>query len=95
MEQWIIWLLLTIILGLIELFTIKLTTIWFVISGLLAMIVSIYVNNYAIQFAIFAVVGVVLLLTTKPAMVKFLKERKEKNNMNLINKWGLFMHDNI
>ena len=79
MEQWITWLILIIILGLIELLTINLTTIWFVISGALALIVSIFIDNYIIEFAIFVIVGVILNITTKPAMIKILKGYKEKN----------------
>lgn len=84
MEQWITWLILIIILALIELLTINLATIWFVISGIIALIVSVFIDSYTIQFAVFVIVGVILLITTKPVMMKFLKEHKEKTNVDRI-----------
>lgn len=84
MEQWIMWLILVIILALIELFTINLATIWFVISGIIALIVSIFIDNYTIQFATFVIGGVVLLITTKPVLSRYLKERKERTNADRI-----------
>lgn len=89
MEQWITWLILIIILTLIELFTINLGTIWFVISGILALIVSIFVDNYMIQFAVFLVAGVALLLTAKPRATKLLKKYKTKNTDRIIGKIGI------
>lgn len=80
MEQWIIWLILVIILALIEIFTINLATIWFVISGIVALIISLFIDNYTIQFAVFVIGGVVLLITTKPLFYKFINKHKEKTN---------------
>ena len=59
-------------------------TIWFVISGIIALIISIFVDNYTIQFATFVLGGVILLVTTKPMLTKFLKEYKEKTNVDRI-----------
>ena len=46
MEQWIVWLSVIIILAVIEASTINLTTIWFVASGLIALLVSFITDNY-------------------------------------------------
>lgn len=78
MGLWIIWLILIVLLGLIELLTISLVTIWFVISGVLALIISFFIKNYIVQFAVFLIVGVILLITIKPILIKFIKDRKEK-----------------
>ena len=84
MEQWLIWLILVILLALIEITTVNLTTIWFVVSGIIALIVSLFVDNYIIQFGIFVIVGVILLITTKPFLTKFIKRHKVKTNIDRI-----------
>ena len=80
MEQWIAWLILVIILALIELLTINLATIWFVISGIVALIISIFIDNYTLQFSVFVIGGVILLITTKPILTKLLKQHNFKTN---------------
>ena len=71
-----IWLGVALILAAIEVATISFTTIWFVISGLLAMAVSFFTDSLLIQFAVFVIVGVILLATTRPLIRKFIKDRK-------------------
>ena len=60
-----IWLGIVICLALIEIITINLTTIWFVASGLLALVLSIFIDNYIIQFSVFVIGGVLLLIFTR------------------------------
>lgn len=84
MEQWVVWLIIVILLALIEITTINLTTVWFVTSGILALIVSLYVDNYILQFGIFVIVGVILLITTKPFLTKFIKQHKVRTNVDRI-----------
>lgn len=84
MEQWLVWLITVILLALIEIATINLTTIWFVLSGIIALIISLFVDNYLIQFGSFVIVGVILLITTKPFLTKFVKQHKEKTNIDRI-----------
>lgn len=84
MEQWLIWLILVILLALIEVATINLTTIWFVVSGIIALIASLFIGNYIIQFGIFVIVGVILLITTKPFLTKFIKLHKVRTNVDII-----------
>lgn len=84
MEQWVVWLIIVILLALIEITTINLTTIWFVVSGIFALVVSLFVDNYMIQFGIFVIAGVILLITTKPFLTKFIKQHKVKTNIDRI-----------
>ena len=84
MEQWLVWLIIVILLALIEIITINLTTIWFVISGIIALIASLFVDNYIIQFGVFVILGVVLLITTKPFLTKFIKQHKIHTNIDRI-----------
>ena len=84
MEQWASWLILVILLTMIELMTVNLTTIWFVISGIAALIISIFIDDYTLQFAVFVIGGIILLITTKPFLTNFLKSHKEKTNIDRI-----------
>lgn len=84
MEQWGVWLLIIVILTILEASTINLTTIWFVISGIIALIVSFFTDNYIIQFGVFVIAGVVLLVTTRPILQKLLKNKKEATNLDMI-----------
>lgn len=84
MEQWIVWLIIVILLTLIEIATVNLTTIWFVVSGIFALIISLFVDNYLIQFGSFVILGVILLITTKPFLTKFVKSHKTRTNIDRI-----------
>ncbi len=84
MEQWIVWLAIIIILSFLEINTVNLTTIWFVASGLVALIISFFTDNYLIQFGVFVILGVILLVTTKPILTKALKTKKQATNVERI-----------
>ncbi len=79
-----IWLGVALILAAIEVATISFTTIWFVISGLLAMAVSFFTDSLLIQFAVFVIVGVILLATTRPLIRKFINKNDTKTNADRI-----------
>ena len=84
MDQWIVWLAIIIILTAIELLSINLTTIWFVASGIVALGISFLTDNYLIQFGVFVLLGVILVITTKPILVKKLKSKKEATNLDRV-----------
>ncbi|MEI3508483.1 MAG: hypothetical protein V8R01_05180 [Bacilli bacterium] len=84
MEQWYVWLAVIIILAFLEATTINLTTIWFVASGLVALALSFFTDNYIIQFGVFVILGVILLVTTKPILEKTLKAKKEATNVERV-----------
>ena len=77
------WLILVIILGIIEALTANLVTIWFVASGLLAMVTSFIFDSFLIQFAIFVVLGVILMISTRRILEEKLI-KKEKTNLDRI-----------
>ena len=77
------WLGLVIFLGFVEAITINLVSIWFVISGLIALIVSLVIDSFVIQFGVFVVVGIVLMLTTRSSLEKKLV-KKEKTNLDRV-----------
>ena len=78
------WIVMIIILSVIEVLTTSLTTIWFVVSALLALFVSLITDNLFIQFGIFSVIGVLLLIFTKPTLARLLKTKQEKTNLDRI-----------
>jgi len=84
MEQWGVWLLIIVILTILELSTANLTTIWFVASAIIALIVSFFTDNYIIQFGVFVVLGVILLVTTRPVLQNLLKHHKVATNIDRI-----------
>lgn len=77
------WLGLVIFLGFVEAITINLVSIWFVISGLIALIVSLVIDSFVIQFGVFVIVGIVLMLTTRSSLEKKLV-KKEKTNLDRV-----------
>ena len=48
-----IWLSIVIFLIFIEVTTVGLTTVWFVVSGIISMILSLFIDSVEIEFAVF------------------------------------------
>ncbi len=82
--MWLGWLILIIILTFVELSTISLICIWFIASALVSLVVSFFTANFFIQFFIFVILGVILLITTKPIIDKWLKPKNNKTNLDRI-----------
>ena len=78
------WLAIIVLLTIIEAFTINLTTIWYIISGILALIISIFVDSVLIQFAIFVIVGTLLLMTTRKTLMKLFKNKNVETNLDRV-----------
>lgn len=79
-----VWLVAIIILGFIEAITEGIVSIWFVISGLLALIVSLFTDVFLIQFAIFVIVGIILMITTRASVSKYLKVNPVRTNLDRV-----------
>lgn len=77
------WLCLIIILSIIEALTVNLVSIWFIISGFFALITSFIFDSFLIQFAIFVVLGVILMILTRKNLEEKLI-KKEKTNLDRI-----------
>ena len=65
-----IWLSIVVLLAIIEILTVNLVSIWFVISGILSMITSLFITNVTIQITIFVIFGVLFMLLTKKTVKK-------------------------
>ena len=82
--DWIFWLVLVIILSVIEIATISLVSIWFVASGIVVMILSFFIGDIAIESTIFAILGILLLLVTRPIVDKLRSKDNAKTNLDRI-----------
>ena len=82
--DWIFWLVLVIVLTVIELATTNLLSVWFVISGIVALILSFFIDNVAVVSTIFAVLGIILLFTTRPLLKKYLPTQQVRTNADRI-----------
>ena len=77
------WLAVVIVLGIFEVITVGLVSIWFVISGTVAMILYFIITNFVVQFGVFVVLGVVLMLTTRKALTR-LFSKNEKTTLDRV-----------
>ena len=78
------WIAVIIILTIAEILSINLTTIWYVVSAIVALILSFFVDSFLIQFGVFALLGTVLLITTKPLLTRLLKTDMVKTNLDRV-----------
>lgn len=78
------WLIIIILLSIIEAFTINLVSIWFIVSGIITLVISLFTNNIIIQIAVFILLGVILLLSTKNILQKYLTSKTERTNYDRI-----------
>lgn len=76
----ILWLVIIVALIIIEGLTVNLVTVWFAIAAIPAFILSLFEVNITIQIAVFGIVAIVLLLTTKPFVTKMQKGKTIKTN---------------
>ncbi len=95
MENFYIWLLLAVILGIIEISTTNLVSIWFVISSLFAMVSSLFTDNILIQIAIFVLVGVLLMPISKKLYSKIKVNNTKTNIDRIIGMKGIVTEDII
>ena len=87
------WLILVIFLGFIEAITVNLVSIWFIISGMLALVTSFIIDNFIIQFGVFVIVGILLLLTTRKTLESKLVKKEKTNFDRIIGMKGVVTED--
>ena len=84
-----IWLSIAITLALIEMSTINLVSIWYIISSIVAMLISLFTDNIAIQVSVFVLGGTILLILTKDAVKKILPEKTKTNIDRIVGMEGI------
>lgn len=73
------WLLICVLLIAIELATMGLTTIWFAIGALGAYITALFGGGILLQLVVLILISFVLLIFTRPIVVKYLQARTKTN----------------
>ena len=88
------WLGIAVVCALIEGLTLGLTTIWFSLSAVLMIFISLLHPPLYLQLLIFVLTALILLFFTRPAALTFLHTKREKTNADgLIGKKALVLHD--
>ena len=81
MQGFIFWLIIVVILSILEVSTVNLVSVWFIASALVSLVISFFIDSFFIQFLVFVILGIILLVT-KPIINKYLLKNK-KTNTNL------------
>ncbi len=85
-----LWLAATVLFGMIEAFTLGLTTVWFVIGAVFAAIFSAFGAGFYIQIIVFIIISLILLLQVRPIAIKhFNPERIRTNVDSILGKSGI------
>ena len=83
------WLVIAIVLAIIEMATVSLVSIWFVLSGLLAMLSTFFTDNITIQIAIFVIFGVLFMILTKKIVKKMIPQKAKTNLDRIVGMEGI------
>lgn len=87
--RWI-WVAVTVVFTLVEVFTMGLTTIWFALAAFVMIFLSFLPIPLIYQLAIFLVISAALLIFTRPVALKKFKTGREKTNVDsLVGKHAL------
>ena len=84
-----VWLTIVIVLAIVEMVTVALVSIWFVLSGILAMISTFFTDNITIQIAIFVIFGLVFMLLTRKIVNKIVPIKVKTNIDRIIGMEGI------
>lgn len=94
MDLWLLWFLLAIIFGIIEIMNASFFIIWFGIGALAAMVVSLITSSLAIQFLAFLIISTALLFTTRKLASKVTSPNITRTNVDaVIGKIGIVIED--
>ena len=80
----ILWLVLLILFLVGEASTAAVTTIWFAAGALAAMITALLGGQIWLQLVVFLVVSVILLLSLRPIVKKYLNPKKSRTNIDAV-----------
>ena len=82
--MWILWLVVIVLLVFLEVSTINIVCVWFILSGLVSLILSFFIESFYILFAVFVLLGLVLMVLTRPILVKKLARKNVKTNSDRV-----------
>lgn len=84
MDMWILWLVVIVLLVFLEVSTVNLVCVWFILSGLVSLILSFFLDSFYIEFAVFVLLGLVLMVLTRPILVKKFARKNVKTNIDRV-----------
>jgi membrane protein implicated in regulation of membrane protease activity len=79
-----VWLILFVLAVILEFATLDFIGIWFALAAIPSFILSLFSVNPIIQFVAFALITIMLLLLTRPVVVKYFKTNEIKTNVDSI-----------
>ncbi len=82
--MWILWLIIVILLTFLEIITINIVSIWFIMSALISLVLSFFVDSFYIQFGVFVILGLILMILTRPLLLKKMNQSKAKTNLDRV-----------
>ena len=82
--MWVTWLIIVILLTILEVITINLVSVWFIVSGIVSLFLSFVIDSFYVQFMVFVCLGLVLMLLTRPYLVKKLSKKKVSTNLDRV-----------
>ena len=93
--MWQFWIIVSGIFFIIEMATVGFLVFWFGIGALIAMIVSLFTSNIAIQTAVFVCSSTILLFFTRPLVNKFTEkdDQVQTNAFSIIGKKALVIKE--
>lgn len=80
MTYTMVWLATMIILIIIEIVTVGLTTIWFAIGALVAIIVSMLGGGIILQMTVFLFISLGMLIFTRPLAMRYINNTRTRTN---------------
>jgi len=73
-----IWIITIVLLLIGEYMTSNIATIWYAISAIVSLILSLTINNYIIEMLTFIILGTILLIIFRPVLNIYLKQKIAK-----------------
>ena len=84
MSMSLFWLIAMVLFGVLEAVTVGLTSIWFAVGALAALIAASLGAFALVQVIVFLVVSFVTLLLVRPLAQRYINDRKEPTNADLV-----------
>lgn len=78
------WFILFIFLLVVELLTVNLVTIWFIIGTIFALFTTFITDSFLIQFLVFTITSIISLILMRPFINKFSKNKKIPTNSDRV-----------
>lgn len=95
MNMTVMWLGLALILFIIEAATVGMVCMWFGIGAIISMLCSYFITNIYIQWTIFIVVSVIMLVLLRPLAKKAMSNNAESTNVSALIGKTAFLTDDI